>query len=229
MRLSMKSKILLVDDSVQIANLVVPFLKKSGYAVEHVTDADDAVSWLKTERTDLLLLDVDLPGISGIKLLEILKKDAKTASIPVIMITVRGEESAKISGLRTGADDYLVKPFSNPELLARVEALLRRVQHSGQVHSVLETGGIRMDMERREVFTDGKRVTMTAGEFDLLALLMSRKGHVLTYQIIGDSLGTPDRTSNNLSVHIKNIRAKLGGAGKLIETVYSVGYRFLDQ
>lgn len=223
----MQFKILVVDDAFDIATLVVGFLKSAGYAVKHVVRAEEGLAWLKAERVDLLLLDVELPGMSGFKFLEMLKKDPKTASIPVIMITVRNEESSKVSGLRGGADDYLVKPFSRPELLARVEALLRRVHNSGQLSDALAGGEIILDMKNKEASSQGKRVALTPAEFDLLALLLGRKGQVLAYQAISEALGNPSWTSNNISVHIKNIRAKLGPPGKMIESVYATGYRFL--
>ena len=225
----MQFKILMVDDSVEIANLVVGFLKSAGYAVKHVIRAEEGLDWLKMEHVDLLLLDVELPGMSGFKFLEVLKKDPKTASIPVIMITVRNEETSKVSGLRGGADDYLVKPFSRPELLARVEALLRRVHNAGHLNNALVGGDVSLDMRNKTASSEGKRVVLTPVEFDLLALLMSGKGQVFTYQAIAEKLGNPNWTSNNLSVHVKNIRAKLGASGKKIESVYGTGYRFLDK
>ena len=225
----MQFKILMVDDSVEIASLVVGFLKSAGYAVKHVIRAEEGLDWLKTEHVDLLLLDVELPGMSGFKFLELLKKDPKTASIPVIMITVRNEEASKVSGLRGGADDYLVKPFSRPELLARVEALLRRVHNAGHLNNALVGGDVSLDMQNKTASSEGKRVVLTPVEFDLLTLLMSGKGQVFTYQAISEKLGNPNWTSNNLSVHVKNIRAKLGAPGKNIESVYATGYRFLDK
>ena len=225
----MQFKILMVDDSVEIANLGVGFLKSAGYAVKNVIRAEAGLDWLKMEHVDLLLLDVELPGMSGFKFLEVLKKDPKTASIPVIMITVRNEETSKVSGLRGGADDYLVKPFSRPELLARVEALLRRVHNAGHLNNALVGGDVSLDMRNKTASSEGKRVVLTPVEFDLLALLMSGKGQVFTYQAIAEKLGNPNWTSNNLSVHVKNIRAKLGASGKKIESVYGTGYRFLDK
>jgi two-component system OmpR family response regulator len=225
----MQYKILLIDDSVEIAALVVGFLKSAGYAVKHVVRAEEGLDWLKKEQVDLLLLDVELPGISGFKVLELLKKDSKTASIPVIMITVRNEEASKVGGLRGGADDYLVKPFSRPELLARVEALLRRVHNAGHLGSVVVGGDISLDMKSKTASSEGKRVNLTSVEFDLLALLISGKGQVFTFQAIAEKLGNPSWTSNNLSVHVKNIRAKLGAPGKKIESVHATGYRFFDK
>ena len=225
----MQYKILLIDDSAEIASLVVGFLKTAGYVVKHFLGAEEGLEWLKTEPVDLLLLDVELPGMAGFKVLELLKKDPKAASIPVIMITVRHDEASKVSGLCGGADDYIVKPFSRPELLARVEALLRRVHNSGHLSTSVVGGDVSLDMRSKTASSEGKRVNLTLVEFDLLALLISGKGQVFTFQAIAEKLGNPNWTSNNLSVHIKNIRAKLGAPGKKIESVHATGYRFLDK
>ena len=145
----MKASILIVDDDFTIADLVYSVLEEAGYGVRHADNADAAFSALKSEPVDLLLLDIEMSGISGLKLLELLKQEPRYAALPVIIITVKGEESSKIKGLQGGADDYLVKPFSEKALLARVEALLRRVRRAGQVSNVLEAGHISVDLDRR--------------------------------------------------------------------------------
>ncbi len=226
----MKGSVLVVDDSKSIAQLVSTILKGEGYRVHHAIDADEAFTFLKRETVDLALLDIDLPGISGVKLLEILKQEPKTASVPVIMLTVKADEGNKVKGLTLGADDYIVKPFSPKELVARVEALLRRVRNAGKVQNALQGGGIVVDLDRRDATVKGKRVALTEVEFQLLAQLLRRKGHVLTNQVIAEALsgGTRDMTSSNVYVHIKNLRDKLGPCGELIETVYGSGYRFVE-
>lgn len=224
----MKPSILLVDDDANLVAFLRPALREAGYQVHCVASADAAYGILAHEAVDLLLLDIRLPGITGLKLLEILKKDAKTAHLPVVLLTQKGGEFDKIKGLKTGADDYVVKPFSVGELLARMEALLRRVHHGGQTEQVIELGGIRLDFERREVTARDKNVDLTPAEFDLLALMIKQPRRVFSYRILSEALSEGGRiiTSGSLYVHIKHLRSKLGPCGKLIETVHGVGYKY---
>ncbi|MBI5200921.1 MAG: response regulator transcription factor [Elusimicrobia bacterium] len=227
----MSAKILLVDDSAAIAQVVIPSLKQEGYQAFHAADANKGFALLKREKIDLLLLDIDMPGISGLQMLQLLKQDEATARLPVILFTVHAEDKLKVQGLKGGADDYITKPFSGPELLARVHALLRRSRDQGDVQRRLEGASLSVDLDRREVTAKGKRVTLTAAEFELLTILMRRKGHVLTYRALSDAMSEGGRevTSETLYAHVKNLRAKLGGAAGAIETVYGTGYRFLDE
>ena len=222
--------ILIVDDDAHLAELIGAALKKAGYRTHQEGSADATFSYLKTATPDLLLLDVRLPGISGLKLLEILKQEPATAGVPVIMMTTEGGTENKVRGLMAGADDYIVKPFDMPELLARVVALLRRAQGGGKPQNLLEADGIRVDLDRREVSVTEKRVVLTAGEFDLLALFLRRKGHVMTYENLRESLaqGSKDLTTGDIHGYMKRLRSKLGTAGERIETIYGTGYRFLD-
>lgn len=224
------AKILLVDDSSAIAQVVVPALKQAGYAALHASDANKGFALLKRERIDLLILDIAMPGISGLQMLQLLKQDAATARLPVIMLTVHDDERLKLRSLKGGADDYVTKPFSGPELLARVEALLRRSRDQGDLQRRLEGGGVSVDLDRRDVVVKGKRVVLTGAEFELLCRLLRRKGHVLTYRALSDAMSDGGRevTSETLYAHVKNLRAKLGPAAEAIETVYGTGYRFLD-
>lgn len=225
------AKILLVDDSTAIAQVVVPSLKQAGYSAVHAADANKAFAILKREKIDLLILDINMPGISGLQMLQLLKQDAATARLPVIMLTVHDDEKLKVQGLKGGADDYVTKPFSGPELLARVEALLRRSRDQGDLQRRLEGGPISVDLDRREVKAKGRCVVLTAAEFDLLCHLLRRKGHVLTYRALSDAMSDGGRevTSETLYAHVKNLRAKLGPAAEAIETVYGTGYRFRDE
>ncbi len=222
--------ILIVDDDAHLAALIGGALKKAGYRTHHEESADAAVAYLKAATPDLLLLDIRLPGISGLKLLELLKQEPKTAGLPVIMTTTEGGTENKVKGLTLGADDYLVKPFDMAELMARVAALLRRAQGGGKPQNLLEAGGIRIDLDRRQVSIDEKHVALTAGEFDLLAMFLRRKGHVMTYENLRESLaqGSKDLTTGDIHGYMKRLRAKLGAAGERIETIYASGYRFLD-
>lgn len=226
----MNATILVVDDTPSIVEMTAAALRKAGYRVEHAGDANAGVAVLKREKIDLLILDVDLPGISGMRLLQIIKEEPATARLPVIMLTVHSEEKMKLQGLTGGADDYVTKPFSMPELLARVEALLRRSRDQGEVGRRLAAGGVEVDLERREVTAAGNRIQLTAAEFELLTLLMRRKGHVLAYAVLSEALSEGGRevTSETLYAHVKNLRSKLGPAAKALETVYGTGYRFAD-
>ena len=225
----MKGTILLVDDETEIADLAKEILVKGGYRVKHVRDADAAIAFFKSDSADVALLDIEMPGISGIKLLKLLREDEKTADMPIIMITVLGDEANRIRGLQAGADDYLGKPFSPKELLARVEALLRRAHRAAQGSRVLQAGPIAIDVDRQEVSVAGERVKLTQAEFSLLSVLASRKGFVLTYQALSDVLSSGGRimTSENLYAHVKNLRRQLGKAGDMIETVHGVGYKLV--
>ena len=226
----MAGHILIVDDAKDIAKLVQSILTDAGFKTTHVADADSAVARLKSDTYDLILLDIELGGISGLHLLEMLRKDPRTARMPVILMTVLGSESQKVRGLGAGADDYVVKPFSGKELLARVQALLRRSRSAAQPEDVIESGGVTLDLNRREVAVKGKRVKLTTMEFDFLALLVKHKGYVLSYRTLSETLsqGAQVMNSETLYAHIKNLRRSLGDAGKLIETVHGVGYKFVE-
>lgn len=220
--------VLVVDDDPAVLGLLEPALGAAGFRVRTASSADQAFAVISEESVDLILLDFKLPGISGLKLLEILKQDPSTSSIPVIMQTTRGSEADRVTGLVTGADDYVVKPFSVKELLARVDALLRRVRHEGRSGRTVQCGGVRLDLDARTVEVEEGSVGLTSMEFDILLRLLRRPGQVLTYQVLSAELSEGARilTSENLYAHIKNLRRKLGGAGERIATVYGIGYKF---
>lgn len=223
----MKTSVLIVDDDADISRHVQSALSDAGYEARRVKSADEAAAFLRRRAPDLLLLDIQLPGISGLKLLEMLRQQPETAGLPVIMLTVLGDESQRIRGLKAGADDYLVKPFSVKELLARVEALLRRSRVAAAPSSVVEAEGLSLDADRRLCAIRGKPVALTPIEFDLLGLFLRRQGYVLTYETLSESLCRADvMTSETLYAHVKNLRRKLGRRGAWIETVHGIGYRF---
>ena len=223
-----KATILAIDDDSNVTEMLEGALKQAGYAPRIAENADQGFAILTSEPVDLVLLDFQLPGISGLKLLEIIRQDPRTAEIPVMMLTVKKSELDKVAGLKTGADDYLIKPFSVKELLARVEALLRRSRHSGRTGRLMEIAGIRIDFDAHEVAVKNKRVDLTPLEFALLARLAQRPGQVLTYQMLSDALSEGSRimTSESLYSHVKNLRQKLGSAGNCVETVHGIGYKF---
>ncbi|MBI3548460.1 MAG: response regulator transcription factor [Elusimicrobia bacterium] len=224
---SKAASILVVDDDPTIVDVLEPALQGAGYSVRTARTADQAFGSLTGGVIDLILLDLELPGISGLELLKIVRRHPAMSKVPVLMMTMHGKVQEKVAGLETGADDYLVKPFAIKELLARVAALLRRSRHGGDPEGAFEVGDIRLDFGSREVAAKGKAIDLTPMEFELLARLMQRKGLVLSYQTLSETLseGNKIMTSDNLQTHVKNIRRKLGAAGDRIETVHGIGYK----
>ncbi len=226
-----KELILVVDDEEDILNLLKYNLSVEGYNVEAVDSGEEAVRAARNLSPDLVLLDLMLPGIDGLDVCRLLKNDERTSSIPIIMLTAKGEDSDIVTGLELGADDYVTKPFSPKVLLARVKTILRRGTAPKKGDSrIIEMDGIKIDIERHDVTTEGKSVDLTATEFDMLLFLVRKPGWVFTRaQIInaikGDDYPVTDRS---VDVQILNLRKKLGIAGNLIETVRGVGYRFKD-
>jgi two-component system alkaline phosphatase synthesis response regulator PhoP len=220
---------LVIEDDADIANLVKYNLEREGYRVLVAKDGQEGLDRIHASAPALVVLDLLLPKLDGLTLCRHLRDDARMKSIPVLMLTARGEEMDKLAGFEAGADDYLVKPFSPRELIARVKALLRRVEVPGKAS--IGRAGIRIDMERHEVTVRDKALDLTPKEFDLLALLMQHPGRVYTreqlldrvwgYQFLG--------VSRTVDVHVRHLREKLGAKGKLIETVVGVGYRFSDE
>ena len=226
---SKTEKILVVDDEEHIIELVELYLGKEGYRVVTAIDGDEAVEKFSSEKPDLLVLDIMLPGRDG---LDVLREVRKTSQVPVIMLTARESEVDKVVGLELGADDYLTKPFSPRELVARVKAVLRRSKTAAEPAEVIEAEDISIDTQRRQVEVEGLgQVDLTAKEFDLLLVLASNPGIVLTrerlmekvwgYEYVGDT--------RTVDVYIRHLREKLADSAenpRFIQTVRGVGYRF---
>jgi len=226
-----KLKILVIEDEEDILELETFNLTKEGYQALGVTSGEDGLRAVRVDAPDLIVLDLMLPGISGMDVCRVLKQDDLTRNIPIIMVTAKGEESDIISGLELGADDYLTKPFSPRVLLARVRTVLRRrVEAPQDEESALTIHNITIHPGRREVIIDGKRTELTFTEFNLLHLLARRRGWVFTrYQIVDAVRGEDSAvTERSVDVHIVGLRKKLGTAGENIETVRGVGYRFKE-
>lgn len=223
----MKPTVLAVDDDDAVLGLVKPGLEKAGYRVVTAGGADEAVETLRGGGVDLMLLDVQLPGLSGFQLLEILKKDPATAGLPVIMLTSRSEEKSRVLGLKTGADDYVLKPFSVAELAARVEALLRRARHGGDPAQAVVAGAFRLDVPSREAWLNDRPLSLTDAEFRILSLLARQPGRVVTRDALARELssGNRDVTSDTVYVHLRNLRQKLGKAGDVVQSVHGLGYK----
>jgi len=224
------TKILVVDDEPSITNLVSSYLKPEGYEVYTASNGDAGLKAARAFKPDLIILDVMLPGTDGIELLSILRRESE---VYVIMLTARTEETDKIVGLSVGADDYVTKPFSPRELVARVKAALRRLKTSaaaGAERSVLSFTHIHIDVDARTVHVDENPIELTAIEFDLLRALAENRGRVLSReQLLAEVWGGEYFGEMRVvDVHLGHLRQKLG-RDDLIATVRGVGYRFEDE
>ncbi len=223
--------ILVVDDEEDILELVSYNLTKAGYRVTSVTSGEDAIKSARSKLPDLVLLDLMLPGVDGLEVCNTLKRDHRTANIPVVMLTARGEEADIVSGLELGADDYVTKPFSPRVLLARIKAVLRRKTKAPvEEQAVIKLKDLVIHPGRHEVTARGKRADLTSTEFRILHLLARRPGWVFTRQQIIDAARGEDYAVTDRSVdgHISGLRKKLGPLGAQVETVHGVGYRFKE-
>jgi phosphate regulon transcriptional regulator PhoB len=228
-----KQRILVVDDEQDILELVTYNLKKEGYLVEEARTGDQALRLVRERPYQLILLDLMLPGLSGMELCRIFKQDPETAQVPIIMLTARSEEMDKVMGLETGADDYITKPFSVRELLARVKSVLRRSEGVVAGKKVLRAGNLEVDLERHRVKVGEAVIDLSPTEFRLLRFLLERKGRVFSRDQILDAVwkGEAFVESRTVDVHVRRLRAELekAGAGDYVKTVRGVGYSFSDE
>jgi len=221
-------RILVVDDEPDIVALVAFHLVKAGYRVSTASNGGDALRIAQQDRPALIVLDLMLPGMSGLEVLKELREDEGCRDIAVLLLTARREEPDRIAGLSQGADDYLTKPFSPQELVLRVRNILRRIaQTQGGVPDILRIGSISIDRSAHRVSVDGQEIDLTPTEFRLLMTLAERRGRV---QARGHLLETvweaaPDIQTRTVDMHVQRLRSKLGAAGELIETVRGFGYR----
>jgi DNA-binding response OmpR family regulator len=223
------SVIAVVDDEEDIVELVSHHLKREGFKVKEFYNGRDFLSYIESVTPDLTILDIMLPGIDGLEICRILKSRSRTASMPIIMLTAKATEADVVVGLELGADDYMVKPFSPRELVARVKTILRRVATREDEKRPLKLGPLSIDTEKFEASVDGKKVELTTTEFKILEVLAEGRGRVFTRdqllkkkRLWGDDKLVYDRT---IDVHIKNLREKLGKAGDLIKTIRGIGYK----
>jgi two-component system alkaline phosphatase synthesis response regulator PhoP len=223
---SMK-KIFIVEDESDIANLVARNLRKEQFEVSVFHDGESFLRSLDDELPDLAILDLMLPGIDGLDVCKEMRTDERTRSVPIIILTAKGTELDIVLGLELGADDYITKPFSIRELIARVKAVLRRVEPSQQ-EGPLVFDGLSVDMESFKARVDGSPVDLTYAEFRTLSLLASKPGRVFTRSQIINAIWDNYRvvTYKTVDVHIAHIRKKLGKYGDSIKTVRGVGYKF---
>lgn len=218
--------VLVVDDNAKIVEMLVEYLENAGYFAVSAYDGPGALERLAERRPDLALLDVMLPGLDGLEL----TKRFQAEGVPVILVTARGDEVDRLVGLELGADDYIVKPFSPREVVARVKAVLRRVSRGAAEGTIISVGDLSLDQDRREVRVGDAEVELTRTEFDILSKLAAHPGRVYTrLQLLeaasGDAFEGYERT---MDAHVKNIRKKLGDDPKnprYIRTVFGVGYK----
>lgn len=226
------AQILVVEDERDIAALVGYHLMKEGYRVRTAGTGTEALEILLSDRPDLIVLDLMLPGLSGFDLLGELRGRPEIADTPVIVLTARRDEIDRIKGLELGADDYVTKPFSPQELVLRVAAVLRRVQAPAVVGSsrVLRGGPIMLDLNAMRVEVDGEEIQLTPTEYRLLATLLERRGRVQSRrQLLQAAWDVHVQIeTRTVDMHVQRLRSKLGPAGELIETVRGFGYRFID-
>ncbi len=224
----MATKVLVVDDEKDIVDLVRYHLEKEGFHCRQAADGISALKLTREYRPDLLVLDLMLPGLDGLEVCRQLRQDAATAHLPILMLTARGEEVDRVVGLEVGADDYVVKPFSPRELVARVKAILRRTREP--VPSARRVGELDVDEARHHVTVKGAAVELTAKEFGLLTTLLRANGRVLSREQLLEAVwGYPNAAeieSRTVDVHIRRLREKLGSEARRIVTVKSIGYRF---
>jgi len=222
----MAAVIAALDDEADILELLKVNLQKAGYRFEGFQEADDLFRYLGRETPSLVLLDLMLPETDGLEVCRQIRRSERLAGIPVIMLTAKGDESDKVVGLELGADDYVTKPFSVKELVARIHAVLRRPA-GGEAARRIALGPLVVDLDKFETAVEGAKVDLTATEFKILQLLASKPGRVFTRDQIldhlwGDEKAVIDRT---VDVHIRNLREKLGPAASLIKNIRGVGYK----
>ena len=222
--------ILIAEDDRDIAELISHYLKKSGWETHVAAAGDDALAYARSHHVDAVVLDLMLPGIDGIEVCRALRADRTTAAIPVIMLTARADEGDRIRGLELGADDYMAKPFSPNELVARLRAVLRRSRRSGLQEATLRFGPIAVDLERHVVSNDGREVVLTAKEFMLLQYLIEHRGRVLSRDLLlGDVWGYQyTGGTRTVDVHVRRLRQKLPVLVTGLVTVKQFGYKLAD-
>jgi phosphate regulon transcriptional regulator PhoB len=223
-------KILVADDEVDVLNLVTNNLKAAGFNVVKAEDGPSALEQARHALPALIVLDLMLPGLSGLEVCKLLKSEPATKLIPIIMLTAKAEEVDRIVGLELGADDYITKPFSPRELVLRVKSVIRRTNSPGEIDEMLKLGDIQVDRARYEVQIKGKPVEFTATEFKLLTLLMERRGRVQSRDtLLNDVWGYESIIdTRTVDTHIRRLREKLGKAADCIETIRGFGYRIAE-
>lgn len=220
--------ILIIDDEKDIVQSIEYYLSQEGFKVSKSYDGMNGLEAVHKKNPDLIILDLMLPGISGIELCKMLKADEKTSSIPIIMLTAKSEEADKVVGLEIGADDYITKPFSMKELVARIKTVLKRYGKKEDVQKIIKYPGLEIDSDSHSVKVNGKEIDLTAKEFLLLEYLAKNPEKVFSRDKLLDLVWGIDVAieTRTIDVHIRRLRDKLGKLAKYIKTLHGVGYKF---
>ncbi|MGA2093407.1 MAG: response regulator transcription factor [Sedimentisphaerales bacterium] len=223
-----KGKIEIIEDDHDIVEMIEYNLKEEGYRTVSAFDGEKGIELAKIEKPDLVILDIMLPAIDGFEVCRTLKQQQSTAYIPIIILSAKSRETDKVVGLELGADDYMTKPFSPRELIARIKAVLRR--HKEQPPAEIKRGQIVIDSIKHKVLVKGQEVELTATEFRLLETLAKRPGAVFSRNQLLDAFGADESMvyDRTVDAHVKSLRRKLGRAKDYIETVRGIGYRFRE-
>jgi DNA-binding response OmpR family regulator len=224
------TRILVAEDDPDIGNLLDHYLKKAGFIATVVASGREVMPQIKRDAPDLVVLDLMLPGLDGLEVCRAIRSDPNSAAIPIIMLTAKGEESDRIVGLELGADDYITKPFSPNEVVARVRALLRRAHRAAPADNRLTYGSLTVDVDRHVVKVDGEEVKLTAKEFLLLQYLMQHRGRVLSRDLLLSDVWSYSYTggTRTVDVHVRRLREKVPMLADAIVTVKQFGYKLLD-
>jgi two-component system, OmpR family, alkaline phosphatase synthesis response regulator PhoP len=222
--------VLVVEDHQDIADLIRLVFERSGHAVDALTSGTEVMAAVRARRPDLIILDLMLPGMDGLLVCQALRQNPATAPLPIIMLTARGEESDRLRGFEMGADDYVTKPFSPKELVARATALLRRIERPAAPPTQLRYGSVVVDVDRHLVEADGRDVRLTAKEFLLLRYLIEHRGRVLSRDVLLTDVWGYQYTggTRTVDVHVRRLREKLPLLHRAITTVKQFGYRLED-
>ncbi len=221
-----KELVVLVEDELDLHELLRLHLERAGFLFKAFAEASSFLDFIRKNKPDLVILDWMLPDADGLELCRFLKNRDETKDIPVIMLTAKTEEIDRVLGLEMGADDYIIKPFSVRELVARVKAVLRRIHKPTE--AIIKGGPLILDLDKHEVWLGEQKIDLTPVEFNLLRILLSRKGWVFTRDRLLDLLWSGEKvvTERTIDVHIRNLRRKLGEAGEMIKNIRGVGYKF---
>ena len=224
----MGATILIVDDEPDVADLLKYHLQKAGYQILLAGDGARALEIARRSRPEAIVLDLMLPGMSGLEVCRELRKNPNTAVLGVLMLTAKSQSTERITGLEIGADDYVTKPFSPKEVVLRVQALVRRSQAAREGGGIVESGDIRIDKGSFEIMLAGARLELTTTEFKLLCLLVERRGRVQSRDVLLKDVWGYENSIDTRTVdtHIRRLREKLGGSSDRIETLRGEGYRF---
>jgi two-component system phosphate regulon response regulator PhoB len=225
-----KGKILIVDDEKDLVDMLRYNLEREGFEVLAATSGESGLALALAHSPSAVILDRMMPGLDGLEVCRLLRQQNRSSYLPIILLTAKSSEEDRLAGLEAGGDDYVTKPFSPRELIARIRAVLRRAPSGPAPQEIFHIGDLIVDVPRHQITFRGKRVNLTAGEFRIMRFLASRPGRVLSRsEIIEGALnGSVDGLSRTIDVHLMSIRRKLGSGAALIETIRGVGYRLSE-